>query len=73
MRLDGARDPDGEPAAAPGDEDGVHVGQVLEDLDADRAVAGHHVFVLDRMQEDAVDAFVPRLDDQAFHQRSAGP
>ena len=45
QRLDRARDPDAQPAAAERDDHGVDVGQVLEDLEADRAVAGHHALV----------------------------
>ena len=57
---DRAGDPDRQPAAAVGDHDRVGVGQVLEDLQADRAVAGHHRRVLrpgcTNRPVDAVDA-----------------
>ena len=54
QRLDRARDPDAEPAAAERDEHGVRSGEVLQQLEPDRPVAGHHALVLDGMDEDAV-------------------
>ncbi len=40
------------------------VGQVLEDLKADRAVAGHHALVLDRVHEQPVDPVDRAGDDR---------
>ena len=53
QRLDGARDAGSQAAAAVGDHDRVRVGQVLEHLEPDRAVPGHDLLVLDRMDEEA--------------------
>jgi hypothetical protein len=50
-RLDRAGDADRQPAAAVRDDHRVRVRQVVEDLQADRAVARHHRLVLDRMHE----------------------
>jgi len=54
QRLDRAGDARGQPAAAVGDHDRVRVGQVLEYLQPDRAVAGHHPGILDRVHEQPV-------------------
>jgi cysteine desulfurase family protein (TIGR01976 family) len=51
QRLDRAGDADRQPAAAVRDHHRVRVGQVVEDLQADRAVAGHHRRVLHRVHE----------------------
>src|SRR5439155_15362264 len=50
-----ARDSDGEAAATPGDEHAVKLWQVLEQLEPDRAVAGHHPLIVERMDEAALD------------------
>src|SRR5581483_4749541 len=49
--LERARHPRHEPASAEGDDHRIHIGQVLEDLEADRAVARHHRLVLHRVDE----------------------
>ena len=64
QRRERAGDPGEETAAAPRDEHRVGIGKLLEDLEADRAVAGHHPLVLDGVHEEAVDALEPRLDDR---------
>ena len=46
-RLDRGRDPACEPAATDRDEDRGHVRQVLDDLEADRALAGDDPVVVD--------------------------
>src|SRR2546430_499403 len=53
QRLDRARDPDAEPAAAEGNEPHVGFREVFEDLEPDRPVPRHHLLVLDRVDEDA--------------------
>ena len=53
---DAARDPRGEPAAAPRDQHDVRVGQVVEDLERDRAVPRHHGLVFHGVEEVALDA-----------------
>ena len=60
----GARDPGEEPAAAEGHEHGVDVGEVLDELEPDRAVPRHHPLVLDRVDEEPVDALEAGLDDR---------
>ena len=50
-RLHRGRDAAGEPAAADPDDDDVHVGQVLDDLQADRALAGDRDRVVERVDE----------------------
>ena len=45
-RVRGARDPGRQPAAAPRDEDGVEVVEVLDELEPDRPVARHDAVVL---------------------------
>ena len=45
----------GEPAAAERDDDRVHVREVLEDLEADRAVSGDDGRIADGMDEEALD------------------
>jgi len=45
------RDAAAQTAAAEWNENGIHIGQVLEDLEPDRAVAGHHIDIADRMDE----------------------
>src|SRR3989442_5751330 len=49
------RDPDGEATAAPGDEHAGKLGQILEELEPDRAVAGHHPLIVEWMDERPVD------------------
>ena len=57
LRLDRAGDPGREAAAAERDENQVRVRKVLEDLEPDRPVPGHHLLVLDRMEEEPVNTF----------------
>src|ERR1051325_8018190 len=54
--------------AADGHEDGLHVGHVFEDLDADGGVAGDEVMIVERMDERALDAGIGAL----FHRVPAG-
>ena len=49
-RIDGA-DAGEQAAAADGHDDRVDVGRLLEDLERHRALAGHHVGVVERMDE----------------------
>src|SRR5438874_170143 len=56
--LEGAergRDPYREATATPRDEHAVKLGQILEQLEPDRAVAGHDPLVVERMDERPVD------------------
>src|SRR5213595_3782712 len=55
QRLDRARDPDAETAAAEGNEHRVGARKVLQDFEPYRPVTRHYLLVLDRMDEDAVD------------------
>ncbi len=52
------------PAAPERDDDGVDVGEVLENLEPDRSVARHHRLVLDRVHEQPLDAGHRRGDDR---------
>ncbi|MNF92464.1 hypothetical protein D3C84_751100 [compost metagenome] len=47
--LDGGGDTGNQAAAAHGDDDGIHIFQVLEDFEADGALAGHHQRVFEGM------------------------
>ena len=58
------RDSAGETAAAPGCDDRRDGGQVLDDLQRDRRVSGHHHRVVERVDEDAVDAVEPPVDER---------
>jgi hypothetical protein len=62
--LDGARDPADQATGAVGDDHRVDVREVIDQLEADRPVPGHHALVLDRVHEEALDALVPRLLDR---------
>src|SRR5262249_40776698 len=53
--VDGRCDAARETAATVRRDDRVDVGQVLEDLEGDRAVAGHDVVVAERMHEETLD------------------
>src|SRR5439155_353264 len=56
--LEGAergRDPYREATATPRDEHAVKLGQILEQLEPDRAVAGHDPLIVERMDERPVD------------------
>ena len=51
-RLDVAGDPGDQPASSDGDEDGRHIAEaVTKDLVADRALAGDHQWIVERMDE----------------------
>jgi radical SAM superfamily enzyme YgiQ (UPF0313 family) len=52
---DRGRDSRGESPTSPGGHDGVGVREVFEDLETDGAVAGHHVDVVERVDEGAFD------------------
>ena len=62
-RLDRAGDSGGQPAAAVRDHDRIRVGQVLQYLQPDCAVAGHHRRVLDRVHEQSVQPVEVAGDD----------
>src|SRR5207248_246187 len=64
QRLDRARDPDAETAAAEGNEHRVGARKVLQDFEPNRPVTRHHLLVLDRMDEDAVDLVEARFLDR---------
>jgi len=61
-RLDRARDPGREAAAAPGHDHRVEAGEVLAELETDRAVAGHDGLVVHRVHEQPVDSLVAAVD-----------
>ena len=50
-RLQRERDARGEPTAADGNEHGARLGDLLGELEADRALAGDHELVLERVDE----------------------
>ena len=52
------RDPAGEAAAAPGNHHGVQVRKVFEQFQGDGAVAGHHVEIVEGVDEGGLDAGV---------------
>ena len=52
QRLDGSRNARQQPAAADGHVDLVHVGAVLDDLEADRSLAGDDPGVVERRYHD---------------------
>jgi hypothetical protein len=56
--VDRGRDAAREAAAAPGDHDRSRRREVFEDLEADGAVARHHVEIVERVDERAVHAGV---------------
>jgi hypothetical protein len=62
--LDRAGDPDREAAAAVGHEHRLQVGEVLDELEPDRPVPGHHALVLDGVDEEPIDAVEARVDDR---------
>ena len=53
QRLDRGRDPGDQPAAAGAHDDRAHVGALLEELQADRALAGDDVRVVERVDQHA--------------------
>src|SRR6266540_346663 len=63
-RLDRARDPDGQPSAAERNQNEVGIGEVFEQLQPDRPVPRHHQLVLDRMDEEALDALEARFGER---------
>ena len=64
-RLHRAADAGQQPAAAERRDDRVDVGQILEDLEPDRAVAGNEVVVVERMDEPAAHPVGAVLLDRA--------
>src|SRR5258708_14030207 len=55
MRLDRAADAGDQATAADRGDDGAHVGQVLEDLQAHGAMAGDEIVIVERVDEGAVE------------------
>ena len=78
QRAQRDRDPGGEAAAADRDQDRLELGQLLGELEADRALAGDHALVLERVDEggagllDAAQRLGERLVEAAPEEHGLG-
>src|SRR5262245_37878184 len=80
-RADRGRDPTGEPAASVRRDDRVDLGQVLEDLERDRAISGHdrvvaegvHVKAVEALKRTRAEDLVPLVERDRDHVGTQAP